>query len=166
MVNYMLKIAAELENLTNLQPQDGCDDPNFAYYFKVKCGNCGEVSQKETCVSLAETVPQPKSKGTVHLVQKCKFCGRDGTILMISGRGRPLTYEVSQSGGEAPLMLFDCRGFEPMGFIFDGGWKVESLEGTKFDGVDLSGGEYAEYDEKGNCPVMISNLRATFHVDR
>ena len=35
MVNYHLKITAELENLTNLQPQGGCDDPNFSYLFKV-----------------------------------------------------------------------------------------------------------------------------------
>jgi hypothetical protein len=28
-------IAAELENLTNLEPQGGCDDPNFSYLFKV-----------------------------------------------------------------------------------------------------------------------------------
>lgn len=35
MVNFMLMITAELENLTNLQPQDGCDDPNFSYLFKV-----------------------------------------------------------------------------------------------------------------------------------
>ena len=35
MVNYMLMITGELENLTNLQPQGGCDDPDFTYYFKV-----------------------------------------------------------------------------------------------------------------------------------
>lgn len=31
----MLSISAELENLTNLQPRGGCDDPNYRYYFKV-----------------------------------------------------------------------------------------------------------------------------------
>uniref|UniRef100_A0A2P2K6B0 Uncharacterized protein n=1 Tax=Rhizophora mucronata TaxID=61149 RepID=A0A2P2K6B0_RHIMU len=35
MVNYMLMIAAELENVTNLQPQGGCDDPSFPFLFKV-----------------------------------------------------------------------------------------------------------------------------------
>ena len=35
MVNYALMINAELENLTNLEPQGGCDDPNFTYYIKV-----------------------------------------------------------------------------------------------------------------------------------
>lgn len=35
MVNYLLMITADLENLTNLQPQGGCDDPDFSYLFKV-----------------------------------------------------------------------------------------------------------------------------------
>ncbi|KAA8521305.1 hypothetical protein F0562_011949 [Nyssa sinensis] len=164
MVNYMLMITAELENLTNLQPQGGSDDPNYTYYFKMKCGNCGEVTQKETCVSLNETVPLPFNKVTTNLVQKCKFCGREGTVTMISGKGRPLTQEISQAGKYAPLMLFECRGYEPVDFSFGNGWKVQSLEGTAFDGIDLSGGEFVEYDEKGECPVMISNLRATFDV--
>ncbi|KAH7574313.1 hypothetical protein JRO89_XS03G0281200 [Xanthoceras sorbifolium] len=130
----------------------------------VKCGRCGELSQKETCVSLSETLPLSQGKGTTNLIQKCKFCGREGTVTMIQGRGKPLTQEASESGKYCPVMLFDCRGFEPEGFIFGGGWKVESIAGTKYEGVDLSGEEFAEYDEKGECPVMISNLRSKFDV--
>ncbi|XP_073130390.1 uncharacterized protein [Henckelia pumila] len=91
MVNYMLMISAELENLTGFQPQDGCDDANFTYYFK------------------------------------CKFCAREGTVTMISGRGRPLTHADAENGKSAPLMLFDCRGYEPLDFVFGSGWKVESV---------------------------------------
>uniref|UniRef100_A0A2P2K671 Uncharacterized protein MANES_03G046100 n=1 Tax=Rhizophora mucronata TaxID=61149 RepID=A0A2P2K671_RHIMU len=127
MVNYMLMIAAELENVTNLQPQGGCDDPSFPFLFKVKCGRCGELSQKETCVILNETVPAAGGRATTNLSQKCKFCGRDGTILMIPGRGVPLTQELSEAGKYAPLMLFDCRGYEPEGFVFNGGWRAESV---------------------------------------
>ncbi|EXB66900.1 hypothetical protein L484_019538 [Morus notabilis] len=164
MVNYVLQITADLENLTDLQPQGGCDDPNFSFLFKLKCGRCGEVSQKETCVVLNDSVPLPVGKGTTHLIQKCKFCGRDGTVTMVPGRGRPLTQETSESGKFSPLMLFDCRGYEPVSYAFADGWRAVSLEGTTFEEIDLSGGEFAEYDEKGECPVMISNLRATFEV--
>ncbi|QCD99092.1 hypothetical protein DEO72_LG7g372 [Vigna unguiculata] len=73
MVNFTLMITAELENLTNLQPQGGCDDPNFPYLFKLKCGRCGELSQKETCVVLNDTVPLPVGKATTHLIQKGKL---------------------------------------------------------------------------------------------
>ncbi|KAL1552370.1 CXXC motif containing zinc binding protein [Salvia divinorum] len=164
MVNHLLMISADLENLADLQPQGGCDDPNFTYLFKLKCGNCGEVTQKETCLSLNETTPSAKGKTDVHLSQKCKFCSRDGTINMITGRGRPFTQTDAETGAYAPLMLFDCRGYEPVDFVFADGWKAESLEGTKFTEIDLSGGDYADYDEKGECPVMISNVRAKFDV--
>ena len=46
---------------------------------------------------------------------------------MIPGRGKPLTQEISESGDFSPLMLFDCRGYEPIGFVFGPGWKVESV---------------------------------------
>lgn len=52
----------------------------------MKCGNCGEQSEKETSVTFSETVPLPKSKGTTHLVQKVK-----SQLICIH------------------LLLFDCR---------------------------------------------------------
>lgn len=46
---------------------------------------------------------------------------------MVPGRGRPLSQETSESGKFSPLMLFDCRGFEPVGYVFCDGWKVVSV---------------------------------------
>ncbi|KAK9665201.1 hypothetical protein RND81_14G097000 [Saponaria officinalis] len=36
--------------------------------------------------------------------------------------------------------------------------------GAVFEDVDLLSGEWAEYDEKGNVPVLISNLKSKFDV--
>lgn len=66
------------------------------------------------------------------LSSQCKFCGREGTITMIPGRGKPLTQETAQSGGFSRLMLFNCRGYEPVDFIFGEGWKVESVSFFSF----------------------------------
>ncbi|ONK69211.1 uncharacterized protein A4U43_C05F20500 [Asparagus officinalis] len=161
MVFYLLSIWGELENITNLQPLGGCDDPNFPYRFKVKCENCGEISQKETCVVLSETVPLSNGRATANLVQKCKLCGREGSIQMIPGQGQPLTLEQSQAEKFSTLMVFDCRGFEPIGFSFSNGWKAESTSGTVYE-IDLSEGDFADYDEKGECPVGVSNLQGKF----
>lgn len=46
---------------------------------------------------------------------------------MVPGRGRPLTQDDSQSGKFSPLMLFDCRGYEPVNYVFAGGWKAVSV---------------------------------------
>lgn len=59
--------------------------------------------------------------------EQCKFCGRDGTVTMIPGKGKPLTQELSEGGKYAPLMLFDFRGYEPEGFVFSGAWTAESV---------------------------------------
>ncbi|CAI0409109.1 unnamed protein product [Linum tenue] len=210
MVNYWLMITAEFENVATLQPQGGCDDPSFTYFFKMKCGSCGELTDKETCVALERSVQIPGSKGTANLVQKayqsvmrmdlasskhrvvpiatvakviflcnewlcyycpsafhspqCKFCEREGTVSLIPGKGKPLTQELSEAGKYTGLMMFDCRGYEPVGFLFEGGWMVETAAGTKFEDIDLSDGEFMEYDEKGKCSVMISNLKSGFVV--
>lgn len=48
-------------------------------------------------------------------------------MLMIPGKGKPLTQETSEAGNYAPVMLFDFRGYEPEGFVFRGEWKAESV---------------------------------------
>ncbi|XBI17870.1 hypothetical protein VPH35_059804 [Triticum aestivum] len=163
MVFFALLVGAELDGLTNLQPRGGCDDPSYPYYFKLRCESCGETSAKTTCVSLDEVVQLPTGKGTANLLQKCKLCSREGSVVVIPGQGTPLTAEQSQKGEMTCLMVFECRGYEPIEFAFGNGWKAESVHGTPFD-IDLSEGEFDEYDEKGECPVALSKLQSTFKV--
>ncbi|CAD6565049.1 MAG: hypothetical protein TREMPRED_000669 [Tremellales sp. Tagirdzhanova-0007] len=65
-----------------------------------------------------------------------------------------------------PLVALDCRGLEFTGFQFRGRWRCRGEEsGTEFE-IDLDqedGGEegrWDDYDEKAQCPVGISELRA------
>jgi hypothetical protein len=46
---------------------------------------------------------------------------------MIPGHGTPLTIEQSQKEEKTCLMVFDCRGYEPVEFSFGDGWKAESV---------------------------------------
>lgn len=48
-------------------------------------------------------------------------------MTMISGKGSGLTQELSESGKYAPVMQFDCRGYEPVEFVFGTGWEAESV---------------------------------------
>ncbi|ONM40509.1 hypothetical protein ZEAMMB73_Zm00001d044226 [Zea mays] len=82
---------------------------------------------------------------------------------MIPGQGTPLTIEQSQKEEKTCLMVFDCRGYEPVEFSFGAGWKAESVHGTPFE-IDCSEDEFSEYDEKGECPVELSKLQSTFKV--
>lgn len=163
MVFLSLEIKGELEGLTDLRPQIASE---FPYFFKVKCGSCGEASEKFSCVTASEQVNVPNSRGKAHLVQKCKFCGREGSVSMVEGKGRPYTLEDSETGKYAPIMCFDCRGIEPWEFSFRNGWAAEGVSGTKFTEIDLSDGDFAEYDERASCPVGITNLQHRFVITK
>ncbi|KAL6212315.1 hypothetical protein ACLB2K_017535 [Fragaria x ananassa] len=144
MVLLALRITAELENLTELQPKTAATIPNSPI--------------SSSC--------DARAVGSTNLIQKCKFCGREGTITMVPGRGRPLTQELSEAGKSTPVTVFECRGYEPVDYGFGGWWKARSLAGTTFDNVDLSEDEFSEYDEKGECPVMISKPSSSFVVQK
>ncbi|KAL8107235.1 uncharacterized protein LOC141672288 [Apium graveolens] len=161
MVKYRLMIAADMQNVKMLQPARGIAHPSFNYYIKMKCGNCGEP-KKEISINSKKKVSD--SWDSPNLVMKCKLCEKVGTVTVLTGKGKPLTQELSEHGKSAPLMELDCRGYEPVEFMFGSGWMAESIAGTKFMDIDLSDGEFAEYDDKGGCPVAIYNLHATFDV--
>jgi len=162
MVLLLLEIKAELENITNLMPKGGSDGSEYTFFFKIKCGSCGTVSDKETSVVASELYDIPKSKGSANLVQKCKFCDKVGNITVIGGRDKPYTLEDSESGKFVPIGCFDCRGIECIEFSFRDGWAAEGLTGTKFVDIDLSEGEWSEYDEKASASVGILSLEHRF----
>ncbi|KAL6216760.1 hypothetical protein ACLB2K_009979 [Fragaria x ananassa] len=141
------------KGVTNLEPQGGFKDPDFTYLFKLKCEGCGELTEKEAAVRLSLS----KRKGAPDLVRKCKFCEREGSVTMMPECCKPQTKE----GVFHPLMMFDCKGYEPVDFVFGGRWKVA---GKTYDNVNLSKGEFAEYDESGELLVRISSLHSSFNV--
>ena len=53
MVKIGLQIKATLEFVTGLKP----DGEDFRYYLKLKCANCGEVSDRWQYITLAESQP-------------------------------------------------------------------------------------------------------------
>eukprot|EP00897_Mesotaenium_endlicherianum_P002238 jgi/Mesen1/2041/ME000149S01035 len=171
MVLLLVKIKCDLENLTNLVP--AADD--FTFYFKLKCPSCGELSSKESSVTVGETLslakdksghkqhqPHPSSKGTgvANLVQKCNFCERSGTISIIDGYGKPYTAEDSEKGNFVPIVCLDCRGMQPEEFYPREGWAAVGVESnTPFREIDLSDGDYSDYDEKAALSVGVYNFK-------
>ncbi|XP_016495747.1 uncharacterized protein LOC107814803 [Nicotiana tabacum] len=127
MVKFLLMISADMEKLTNLQPEAGVNDANFLYSFK------------------------------------CKLCAKSGTVTMVRDSGRPLSLADSKAREFAPLMLFDCRGYEPLDFVYGRGWKAESLKGREIGNIDLSNHLFEQHDEEGNN-VRIGHPRAKFEV--
>jgi len=58
------------------------------------------------------------------------------------------------------ILELDCRGLEFVDFKADGEWLAEGTEsGSKFTAIDLSEGEWFEYDEKTSEEVSITGVK-------
>ncbi|KAG8544513.1 hypothetical protein GDO81_022354, partial [Engystomops pustulosus] len=94
---FALQLKANLENVTRLRPLG--DD--FRWFLKLKCGNCGEVSDKWQYIDLNglvhASVPLKGGRGIASRVQNCKRVLRQNSIDILRVSMRP--YNVSDSHG-------------------------------------------------------------------
>ncbi|GJR80631.1 UPF0587 protein [Tanacetum coccineum] len=166
MTTYVLWISARLENLTNFQPNGGVDDESFTYLFKIRCTCCGEESTKEVCLSLDEREFHTRQEPEVHLVKKCQGCKLTGTITMTPGQGFPLSNSLSRRGRAAALMRFRCVGYEPYGFISNGLWRAERMDGTPITHIDIKMGPLTYPEDDGEPSASISDVVFEFRQAR
>ncbi|XP_032923367.1 CXXC motif containing zinc binding protein isoform X2 [Catharus ustulatus] len=76
-----LQLRATLENITRLR----AEGEDFRWYLKLKCGNCGEVSEKWQYLRLMDSAPLKGGRGSATMVQKCKLCSRENSIELSPG---------------------------------------------------------------------------------
>lgn len=81
MVKIALQIKAQLENIEELHT----NHPDYSFLLKVKCLNCGEVSEKFHDVIESQTIPTKTGRGQNHFQAKCKLCGRENSLNIIEG---------------------------------------------------------------------------------
>lgn len=93
-------------------------------------------------------------------------------------KAAPVPYEQSEPAKPKNILEFDCRGLEFTEFKPEvwspfttetehiltcrkqGDWLAEGIEsGTKFTGIDLSEGEWFDYDEKAGEEVSIKDIK-------
>jgi len=158
MVKINLKMKAHLEAIEKISS----NDPDFQWFLKLKCTNCGEISDKWHDICLSETVSQKGGRGETNFACKCKMCGRENTLDILSDSLKPYTKNDDEKF--KAIVTFDCRGIEPVEFSPRAGWVVEAEDsGSIFKNVDLSD-DWVEYDERANRSVTIDEL--TFEFER
>lgn len=70
------------------------------------------------------------------------------------------SYDAQSPPKPLNILELDCRGLEFVDFRADGEWLADGVEsGTKFTAVDLSEGEWFEYDEKASEEVSIIGIK-------
>ena len=98
------------------------------------------------------------------------MCGRENSIDILPDT--ITSYNISDNNKHKTLVVFDCRGLEPVDFSPRDGWTVRGWReedddegresGTVFSDVDLSDGEWCDYDEKSEESTMISEIEVKF----
>jgi hypothetical protein len=91
-----------------------------------------------------ELVEMKGSKGSAHLIIKCKGCERTNNVTMLERKDQTLPlYTAADSGSPVTFLEIECRGVEISQWILasddDAAWTASGEEsGTKFEDIDLS----------------------------
>ncbi|KAF9980748.1 hypothetical protein BGZ75_008025 [Mortierella antarctica] len=151
-----LQIKAELENVTELIPADA----DHTWHFKVQCTKCRDIDSNFITFNAIDKAEMGSGRGEANLVMRCKFCKCEISADFAS---KPVTYDIENNDKFATIVTIECRGLELVGFEPREGWKAKGAEsGTVFEDIDLTEGDWADYDEKSELPVAISNIEAKF----
>ncbi|KAI6781789.1 uncharacterized protein J7T54_004955 [Emericellopsis cladophorae] len=159
---FTLTLKAELEGVTNLRPDDSEDNP-FWYMFKVQCTSCRETHNNYIGVNRFEMNEMSGSRGEANFVWRCKNCKERESTASI--KEAPKAYERSEPPKVQKIIEFDCRGLEFVEFKPEGDWLADGIDSsTKFTEIDLTEGEWFDYDEKAGEEVSIKEL--TWEIKR
>ncbi|XP_029084658.1 CXXC motif containing zinc binding protein isoform X3 [Monodon monoceros] len=128
---------------------------------EMKCGNCGETSEKWQYIRLTDNVALKGGRGSASMVQKCKLCSRENSIEILSSTIKP--YNAEDNEKFKTIVEFECRGLEPVDFQPQAGFAAEGLEsGTVFSDINLQEKDWTDYDEKAQESVGIYEVTHQF----
>ncbi|KAJ2758968.1 hypothetical protein IWQ56_005863 [Coemansia nantahalensis] len=152
-----LQIKAELLNVTGLVPDES--ETAYDWHLKTRCSGCNEVTANFVTVNDVETSKISGSRGDANLVMRCKFCKREASVGIV---GKPAAYTAEHSGKFATVVSFECRGLEPVEFEPRDGWAAQGAESKTRFAVDLTEGEWYDYDEGASLEVSITEIEHRF----
>ncbi|OQR78943.1 hypothetical protein BIW11_06073 [Tropilaelaps mercedesae] len=154
MVKIGLEFCANLENLVSISPADD----SYVWYLKLKCGCCGEITDNWISLELHEKQSLRDGRGDANIVIKCKFCLRVNTMDILPDTRNP----YSNSDEFQLIVVFDCRGIEPVDFDPREGWVAKTEDGRTFTEVDLTEKEWVDYDDKRRQTVGVYEVKSKF----
>ncbi|KAH3688081.1 hypothetical protein WICPIJ_000923 [Wickerhamomyces pijperi] len=156
-MGFKLQLKATLENLTTLTTTDTTSSP-FEYTFEIQCTSCREVHDKPITINQYEQHEISGSRGEANFVSKCKTCRKDCNI-SIERTKNQYTAEDSEDGKYVDLLVIEARGVDLVKFIPENGFfEAKGVKGTKFEEIDLSEGEFFDYDDDASQEISIQDI--------
>ena len=79
----------------------------------------------------------------------------------------PRSVKEEDSGSWVPLVAFEARGLDVVRWrLREGDVSVRSAAGYPFEDVDLSDGDWADYDVEADAPVALSDIETKVELVR
>ncbi|KAJ8979372.1 hypothetical protein NQ317_004129 [Molorchus minor] len=152
-----LQIKATLEAIDEIYT----NHPDYAFLLKLKCTSCGETSDKWHDIIESQTFSGKTGRSENNYIAKCKLCGRENSLDIVPGsHGK---YTSDDQNNFKTIVVFDCRGIEPIDFSPSEGWIAKAEEsGHIFENINLLEKEWADYDEKSKQSVGIYEIESRF----
>merc|ERR1711934_544839 len=125
MVVYLLRVKAELENVTAFRAPSGME-----WCMDLQQSDGDEVREK-VVIDPSETVEMKGGRGTANLT---------------------LSFG-SKKEASVSIAAFECRNCVPIKWHQLRELVCESTEGKSFDGVDLSEDDWCDYDDENDLSV-------------
>lgn len=148
---YVLKIKCDLENIARI-----AHSGETLWKFNIE-SESGERRDGIT-FSSSEELELDGSKGTANFVMKWdRSSSHHAYIKIIAVKKVSGSYLAENAGSFLTVLGLECRGLVPTAWIPGQDFKAESVSGKQFD-VDLTDGDWADYDEDGDMSVSITNL--------
>ncbi|XP_075106752.1 uncharacterized protein LOC142179777 [Nicotiana tabacum] len=110
-----------------MEPVGGPDDEDMPYFFTLKCEECDSITPEQCCYMSGSFFHVGKE---VNHVAKCYGCDREGTVKLIPGHGSKFTASDAIEGDYTPLMMFQCEGLVPEDYLFNGGWRLTTVNSS------------------------------------
>mmetsp|Transcript_683 Transcript_683/g.829 ORF Transcript_683/g.829 Transcript_683/m.829 type:complete len:158 (+) Transcript_683:170-643(+) len=154
MVKYLLKVKAELENIESFRmPQ--------SWQLTVQ-QSAGDERKGPIFVSTDEEHEISGSRGTANFV--LKWPGTKNQSYMNIVQDKAVKDCISGDDQDfVPVVCFECRGIDPVEWHTGPGFSFKALEsGTEFTDIDLTGGDWYDYDEAGAQSVGLSSIEYRF----
>lgn len=98
------------------------------------------------------------SRGDANFIMKWPGSKAQSYIKIVDLKGVSGNYTEENGGGWVPVLGLECRGIVPIAWHVGRDFIAEASSGKFFEDVDLSEGDWADYDEDGDAAVSITNV--------
>jgi hypothetical protein len=146
---FLLKIKADLENIETLRPVEG-----VCWKFDIESSD-GERKEGIT-VSSTEIIELEGSRGEANFVMRWHKGDPPSYIKIVAVKKVDGSYNSKDGGKFATIAGFECRGLTITRYIPGEDFSATSSGGTVFEGVDLTEGDWAEYDDSNGNDLSVS----------